>query len=57
MKKKNHPLLGIHSFLMMAFIYVPIIMIIIYSFNNTRLSGNWEGFTLIGMCRYSRTGT
>lgn len=45
MKKRNHPLLGIHSFLMMAFIYVPIIMIIIYSFNDTRLSGNWEGFT------------
>lgn len=46
MKKKNHPLLGIHSFLMMAFIYVPIVMIIIYSFNDTRLSGNWEGFTM-----------
>lgn len=45
MKKRNHPLLGFHSFLMMAFIYVPIIMIIIFSFNNTRLSGNWEGFT------------
>ncbi|WP_054954772.1 ABC transporter permease [Paenibacillus dakarensis] len=45
MKKRNHPLLGIHSFLMMAFIYIPIIMIIIYSFNDTRLSGNWEGFT------------
>lgn len=45
MKKRNHPLLGIHSFLMMAFIYVPIIMIIIFSFNDTRLSGNWEGFT------------
>ena len=45
MKKRNHPLLGVHSFLMMAFIYVPIIMIIIFSFNNTRLSGSWEGFT------------
>lgn len=45
MKKRNHPLLGFHSLLMMAFIYVPIIMIIIFSFNDTRLSGNWEGFT------------
>lgn len=45
MKKRSHPLLGIHSFLMMAFIYVPILMIVIYSFNDTRLSGNWEGFT------------
>ena len=45
MKKKSHPLLGIHSFLMMVFIYVPIIMIVIFSFNNTRLGGSWEGFT------------
>ena len=45
-EEEESPALGIHSFLMMAFIYVPIIMIIIYSFNNTRLSGNWEGFTL-----------
>lgn len=45
MKKKRQPLLSIHAFLMMAFIYVPILIIIIYSFNDTRLSGNWEGFT------------
>jgi len=44
-KKKRQPLLSIHAFLMMAFIYVPILIIIIYSFNDTRLSGNWEGFT------------
>ncbi|WP_106769359.1 ABC transporter permease [Paenibacillus faecalis] len=46
MKKRSHPLLGIHSFLMMAFIYVPIMIIIIFSVNDTKLSGNWEGFTL-----------
>ncbi|NMO97169.1 ABC transporter permease [Paenibacillus lemnae] len=46
MKKANHPLLGIHYVLMMVFIYLPILMIVIFSFNNTRLSGNWEGFTL-----------
>lgn len=45
MKRKSHPLLGIHSLLMMAFIYVPIVMIVIFSFNNTRLSGSWSGFT------------
>ncbi|MWV47522.1 ABC transporter permease subunit [Paenibacillus sp. HJL G12] len=45
MKKKSHPLLGIHSLLMMIFIYVPILLIIVYSFNNTRLSGDWKGFT------------
>lgn len=46
MKKHSHPLLGIHSYLMLAFIYMPILIIIIYSFNSARLSGNWEGFTL-----------
>lgn len=46
MKKRTHPLLGIHSYLMLAFIYLPILMIIIYSFNNTRLGSDWEGFTL-----------
>ncbi|MGF7049441.1 spermidine/putrescine transport system permease protein [Paenibacillus sp. DS2015] len=46
MNKKSHPLLGLHSLLMMIFIYVPIVLVIVYSFNNTRLSGDWEGFTL-----------
>ncbi|GAF09167.1 spermidine Putrescine ABC transporter permease component potC [Paenibacillus pini JCM 16418] len=45
MKKKTHPLLGLHSLIMMIFIYVPILLIIVYSFNNTRLSGDWKGFT------------
>ncbi|MDR9852019.1 ABC transporter permease [Paenibacillus sp. VCA1] len=45
MKKKSHPLLGLHSLLLMIFIYVPILLIIVYSFNNTRLSGDWKGFT------------
>ncbi|BFH65782.1 ABC transporter permease [Paenibacillus azoreducens] len=45
MNKKSHPLLGIHSLLMIIFIYVPILLIIVYSFNNTRLSGDWKGFT------------
>ncbi|MBO2945448.1 ABC transporter permease [Paenibacillus sp. F411] len=30
---------------MMVFLYLPILMIVLYSFNNTRLSGSWEGFT------------
>lgn len=45
MKSKNHPLLGIHSLLMMIFIYIPIIIIIVYSFNSSRLASNWSGFT------------
>lgn len=46
MNKRSHPLLGLHSLLMIIFIYVPIVLVIVYSFNNTRLSGDWEGFTL-----------
>lgn len=46
MKTKNHPLLGIHTLLMMIFIYVPIVFIIVYSFNNSRLAADWSGFTM-----------
>lgn len=42
---RKNPLLSIHSFLMMAFIYIPVIVIIVYSFNDSRLSMSWEGFT------------
>ena len=42
---KKNPLLRVHSWLMLAFIYVPIILIIIFSFNDSRMSTNWEGFT------------
>lgn len=45
MKSKNHPLLGIHSLIMMVFIYVPIAFIIAYSFNSSRLAADWSGFT------------
>lgn len=45
MKTKNHRLLAVHSLLMMAFIYIPIIFIILYSFNSSRLAADWSGFT------------
>lgn len=45
MKSKSHPLLGIHSLLVMIFIYVPIAIIIVYSFNSSRLAADWSGFT------------
>jgi len=28
------------------FLYIPILVLVIYSFNNTRFSTNWHGFTL-----------
>lgn len=46
MKGKSHPLLGLHSLLIMVFIYVPIAFIIAYSFNSSRLAADWSGFTL-----------
>ncbi|WP_059048811.1 ABC transporter permease [Paenibacillus senegalimassiliensis] len=45
MKTKNHPILGIHSLLLMIFIYVPIGFIVAYSFNSSRLAADWSGFT------------
>lgn len=32
--------------LLMLFIYLPVILIIIYSFNHSRMNANWSGFTL-----------
>ncbi|MGG1610909.1 ABC transporter permease [Paenibacillus sp. FSL K6-2441] len=45
MKTKSHPLLGVHSLIMMIFIYVPILFIVAYSFNSSRLAADWSGFT------------
>lgn len=36
----------IYAFLVYLFIYAPILILIIYSFNNSRLRGSWSGFTL-----------
>ena len=45
MKAKNHRILAVHSLVMMAFIYIPIVVIILYSFNSSRLAADWSGFT------------
>ncbi|USB33476.1 ABC transporter permease [Paenibacillus sp. YPG26] len=46
MRTKRSPWLGLHALLMMVFIYVPILFIILFSFNDSRLSAEWRGFTL-----------
>ncbi|MBP2001433.1 spermidine/putrescine transport system permease protein [Paenibacillus shirakamiensis] len=46
MRTKRSPWLGIHALVMLIFIYVPIAMIILFSFNESRLSAEWSGFTL-----------
>ncbi|MBS4535462.1 ABC transporter permease [Clostridium sp. D2Q-14] len=35
-----------YIFLVFLFLYAPILVLIIFSFNNSRLQGSWEGFTL-----------
>lgn len=32
--------------LMLVFLYAPIVLLIVYSFNNSKVIGNWKGFTL-----------
>lgn len=39
-------LLGAHAALVYLFLYVPILILIIFSFNSQRLNVSWEGFTL-----------
>lgn len=42
---RRQPILAIHSWLMLAFIYVPVLVVIVYSFNNSRLNAVWQGWT------------
>ena len=35
-----------YSFLIYAFLYIPIIVLIVFSFNDSKYRGNWSGFTL-----------
>lgn len=34
-----------YSFLIYAFLYIPIVMLIVFSFNDSKYRGNWSGFT------------
>ena len=36
------------SALVYAFLYVPLIIVVVYSFNDSRLNAEWVGFTQIG---------
>jgi spermidine/putrescine transport system permease protein len=38
--------LNLHGVLMYAFVYAPILILVIYSFNSSRLVSVWEGFTI-----------
>lgn len=46
MKKKKIQLSTIYLWAVLALMYLPIIIIIVYSFNESKLSSSWDGFSL-----------
>lgn len=46
MKKKRHPFTTLYSALIFLFLYAPIIVLIIFSFNESKSRGHWGGFSL-----------
>jgi spermidine/putrescine transport system permease protein len=45
-RKASSRLLGIHTAAVYAFLYAPILILIIFSFNRSKQTAVWEGFTL-----------
>lgn len=46
MKRNKTKLLGIYLGLVLLFIYLPIILVVIYSFNESKTTAMWKGFSL-----------
>ena len=46
MKRKRHPLSIIYSVCIFLFLYAPIVVLIIFSFNASKSRGHWGGFSL-----------
>ncbi|MDR0771116.1 MAG: ABC transporter permease subunit [Burkholderiales bacterium] len=42
---RRSPLLWISSALVFAFLYIPLIVVVVFSFNNSKLNAEWVGFT------------
>ncbi len=45
MKFLRHRLLFVYAFAIMAFLYLPILVLIVFSFNKSRYNASWTGFT------------
>ncbi|MGB4440361.1 MAG: extracellular solute-binding protein, partial [Sedimentibacter sp.] len=47
MKKKisSHKFLSLYSFIIYFVIYIPIVILIVFSFNDSKINAMWEGFT------------
>ncbi|MBO5667437.1 MAG: ABC transporter permease, partial [Firmicutes bacterium] len=44
-KKQNSFASNLYIFIVMAFMYIPLLVMIIYSFNDSKSRGAWAGFT------------
>jgi spermidine/putrescine transport system permease protein len=44
--KSSESILRFHSWLVYLFLYLPIVILVIFSFNKARINAVWEGFTL-----------
>lgn len=44
MKQKKSPLSILYSVLIFLFLYAPIVVLIVYSFNANKSRGSWGGF-------------
>jgi len=42
----QHGLFGVWTAVVFAFLYIPIILLVVFSFNSSKLNIRWEGFTL-----------
>ena len=45
MKKSSKVFSWVYIILMLVFLYAPIVLLIVYSFNSSKTLGNWTGFT------------
>jgi len=45
MRKRKAPLSPVYLALVLALMYLPILMVVLYSFNDSRTSATWAGFT------------
>lgn len=44
--RPGNTILSVHSWIVFTFIYIPIIILVIFSFNQERINAVWTGFTL-----------
>ena len=43
---RRSPLLWVSAIAVYAFLYIPLVVVVIFSFNDSKLNAEWVGFTL-----------